>query len=878
MNLRKVLPLCAALAAGLLLLGVPRAAAEIRPSSDVLLPYFEVDLKNAPDPGRTTLFALCNDGEDPVNVKVSLVTNWGISVLDFDLTLAGEAVQTVNLRDWLISGRLPGGQTLPPEKIAVLQAVLTGKPSPDDHLYYATEVAPDLAVGAITFRSQGLLRPDVLWGDSFVVDPKLGYSEGETLVNLDPGTECLPECKRHGIRFLEDGAFDAGTELMIWTDRVGLPSPSPDPAGAHAIKLVAEVYDEAGHLFDQKQMKLMPVERMKISDLGLKEPFGWIELVTEANAFITGHYSASNLYSSALHAYCLPEKTRAPGGPGIRIEKLTNGAAADLPPGPAIPVGDPVTWTYVVTNTGDVLLSAIEVTDSDGVKVLCPSDSLDPGESMTCEASGTAEACQHANTAMVRSMPPKGGPVTDADTSHYFGEQKGSMSFEAFLNGGAYDVPPGLTVQPGEPLTWTYRIVNTGEFTLSGVTVSDQHGRIVTCPRTVIDPRETMSCSATGQAVAGTYAFMATVTVHPACGPEVTLQDPTHYFSPYPEPRIAIRKLVNGQDANVQPGPRVVKGIMMQWWYEVTNVGNTPLSPVTVMDDKGVTVSCPKTALQPGESMTCTGSGAAVTGQYCNIGTARGVASEGREVTASDPACYFGVWPAISLKKYTNGEDADTPTGPRLLVGSTVQWTYVVTNTGDVALFNVAVTDDKGVAVTCPKTALQPGEAMTCTASGKAVAGQYGNVGTATGKPAEDPAVTASDPSHYFGYSPAYQGCTPGYWKNHSDSWPPTGYSTGQTVVSVFGEASSYPALGTSTLIAALSFAGGPDLEGAAEILLRASVAALLNAAHPGVSYALPVGDVVASVNTALASGDRDTMLVLAAQLDAYNNQGCPLN
>jgi hypothetical protein len=247
-------------------------------------------------------------------------------------------------------------------------------------------------------------------------------------------------------------------------------------------------------------------------------------------------------------------------------------------------------------------------------------------------------------------------------------------------------------------------------------------------------------------------------------------------------------------------------------------------------------------------------------------------------VTASDPACYYGFWPEIKIKKLTNGEDADTAPGPNVTVGDTVLWTYVVTNTGDVQLTAVHVTDDKGVAVSCPKTVLQPSEMMTCTASGKAVAGQYSNVGTAVGTPEGAPNVTASDPSHYFGRVAGGQGCTPGYWKNHTDSWPPTGYSTSQKVSTVFNQAAIYPALGNSTLLQALDFAGGPDLQGAGEILLRAAVSALLNAAHPGVAYPRTVGQVVADVNSALASGNRDTMLTLAAALDADNNLGCPLN
>src|SRR5574341_1243873 len=77
---------------------------------------------------------------------------------------------------------------------------------------------------------------------------------------------------------------------------------------------------------------------------------------------------------------------------------------------------------------------------------------------------------------------------------------------------------------------------------------------------------------------------------------------------------------------------------------------------------------------------------------------------------------------------------------------------------------------------------------------------------------------------------PPAQGCTPGYWKNHLDAWGPTGFSPSQTVASVFGNAAAFPTLANSTLQQGLSFQGGSTLQGAAEILLRASIAAVLNA------------------------------------------------
>ncbi|HEX2641512.1 MAG TPA: hypothetical protein VHU81_00865 [Thermoanaerobaculia bacterium] len=122
------------------------------------------------------------------------------------------------------------------------------------------------------------------------------------------------------------------------------------------------------------------------------------------------------------------------------------------------------------------------------------------------------------------------------------------------------------------------------------------------------------------------------------------------------------------------------------------------------------------------------------------------------------------------------------------------------------------------------------------------------------------------------------EGCTPGYWKNHTDSWTAAGLSPSQTTVSVFSGASAFPSLGSATLLQSLQGGGGPGTLGAAKILLRAATAALLNAAHPGVDYTRTAADIVADVNAALTSNNRDTMLDLASELDADNNLGCPLS
>lgn len=122
------------------------------------------------------------------------------------------------------------------------------------------------------------------------------------------------------------------------------------------------------------------------------------------------------------------------------------------------------------------------------------------------------------------------------------------------------------------------------------------------------------------------------------------------------------------------------------------------------------------------------------------------------------------------------------------------------------------------------------------------------------------------------------QGCTPGYWKNHTGSWAGTGYSPGQSTVSVFSSASAFPSLAGKTLLQSLQGGGGPGTLGSATILLRAAVAALLNAANTGVDYPLTQAQIISQVNSALASNNRDTMLSLGSTLDGDNNLGCPLN
>jgi hypothetical protein len=112
-------------------------------------------------------------------------------------------------------------------------------------------------------------------------------------------------------------------------------------------------------------------------------------------------------------------------------------------------------------------------------------------------------------------------------------------------------------------------------------------------------------------------------------------------------PAVEIRKLTNGDDANEAPGPSIEVGKSVTWEYIVSNTGTIALTSVVVTDDRGVSVTCPSSSLAVGQSMTCTGSGVAVLGQYRNVGTVT-ASSTGGAVTDTDASHYLGVPPETS--------------------------------------------------------------------------------------------------------------------------------------------------------------------------------------------------------------------------------------
>ena len=119
------------------------------------------------------------------------------------------------------------------------------------------------------------------------------------------------------------------------------------------------------------------------------------------------------------------------------------------------------------------------------------------------------------------------------------------------------------------------------------------------------------------------------------------------------------------------------------------------------------------------------------------------------------------------------------------------------------------------------------------------------------------------------------EGCTLGYWKNHTDRWCDE-YETCTTYAEAFynGAYEDAPAeLRDLTLLEVLNLGGGGIYN-----LGRQSVAALLNTCSSGMDdidfYYSNVTDLINDVRMAIANGEAGSF---ASQLDMWNQEGCPL-
>ena len=96
--------------------------------------------------------------------------------------------------------------------------------------------------------------------------------------------------------------------------------------------------------------------------------------------------------------------------------------------------------------------------------------------------------------------------------------------------------------------------------------------------------------------------------------------------------------------------------------------------------------------------------------------------------------------PSISVVKKINSDDANVAPGVQVAANASLAVTFEVTNTGNLRLSPVTLTDtepDGPRVITCLKTALEPLESMTCevTLTGPAAGAVHYDLATVVGTP-----------------------------------------------------------------------------------------------------------------------------------------------
>jgi uncharacterized repeat protein (TIGR01451 family) len=459
-------------------------------------------------------------------------------------------------------------------------------------------------------------------------------------------------------------------------------------------------------------------------------------------------------------------KATAPTG----LLSLPASATVTLPPDPRIAVvktatpnfgtgsipnfGETVTWTFTVTNPGNVTLSSVSLADTLlGLAVPArisgdtnSNNKLEPSETWTYTANyaltqADIDAGQLDNQATVSGTPPSGAPVSDlSDESDPAGNDITSLSLAAqpkmalAKTAGAPTVNLGTSataVDAGDTISYTFTLANMGNVSLSGVSVTDPLPGLSTLSAptgdggtaNVLDAGESWTYTATltlaqADIDAGQVQNQATAKATPPIGAAITdlsdnilpatnpaLQRPTLVTLPQQKGITLLKSVSSITDVN---GNGLLElGDTINYQFTVTNTGTVTLAPVTV-SDSNATVSGTIAALAPGttDSTTITATHVVtaidVTARkVTNQATASGKPPTGPNVTdKSDPSNPAGNAKTvtkvsevkISLVKAFAGF-TDVNSNGAVDEGDLINYTFSVVNTGTEPLTTINLTD-----------------------------------------------------------------------------------------------------------------------------------------------------------------------------------------
>ena len=547
-------------------------------------------------------------------------------------------------------------------------------------------------------------------------------------------------------------------------------------------------------------------------------------------------------------------------------------------------VGDPVTYTFTITNDGDVAITRDDVSDT------LLGDLNAAASAASCDTLAAGASCTFSVDRVVEEGDPD--PLPNTVTVTYTGilPSGASDQVQASDDHVVNLFQPSLTIDKtgdelskvGDDVTYTFGITNTSSADSPNLLLDSVDDDVL----------GDLTSDATGGGCAelasgDSCTFDVTYTVQPG-DPDPLVNTVVAHYHPAGFPNDI--DATDDHELNLfQPSVTIDKtgdelskvGDPVDYQITVTNTssGDSPNLTCTVEDQLlGISEVA---NLAPGESHVINAS------RVVQPGDADPLVNEAAADCKVDG--FPNVLPTVSASHSVNLFQPDVTvdkTGPATAsVGDTITYSFTITNTGSSdspALVLVSVNDTVLGDLTAAANAAGCGSLavnVSCnfTADHTVSAGDPNplvNVVDVLYNPEGFPNEIRDDDDHSVEIVVKGEGCTPGFWKNHVEEWAAAGFSPGDTLESVFDVPDGF-SLDNNTLLQALSFGGGGGTKGGAQTLLRAGVAALLNSAHPDVDYPRSTADVIADVNAALASGDRATMLALAGELDADNNLGC---
>ncbi len=458
--------------------------------------------------------------------------------------------------------------------------------------------------------------------------------------------------------------------------------------------------------------------------------------------------------------------------PALSIDKT--GVLNDLNGNDLIDLGETITYSFLVTNTGTVTMTGVTVDDplltNAGVALDQGPQVLAPGASFTFTATYTPvqadiDLGKVENTATGTGTPPSGPPVdSPPDTVTVPPAQTPALSIDK--TGVLNDLNGNDLIDLGETITYSFLVTNTGTVTMTGVTVDDplltNAGVALDQGPQVLAPGASFTFTATYTPVQadidlGKVENTATGTGTPPSGPPVDSPPDTVTVPPAQTPALSIDKTgvlndLNGNDL-------IDLGETITYSFLVTNTGTVTMTGVTVDDplltNAGVALDQGPQVLAPGASFTFTATYTPVQadidlGKVENTATGTGTPPSGPPVdsppdTVTVPPAQT---PALSIDK--TGVLNDLNGNDLIDLGETITYSFLVTNTGTVTMTDVTVDDplltNAGVALDQGPQVLAPGASFTFTATYTPVQadidlGKVENTATGTGTPPSGPPV-----------------------------------------------------------------------------------------------------------------------------------------